>query len=144
MRRSLIIVLALCALVPLAHAQVYRWVDGRGTVHFSQMPPPPGVKYTVLNVATDTATAPAAPGSPAAPAAARAGATAARAPVANTPANRARLCQQLQQNLALLNSSQALNVAGPDGKPVALSEPQRAVQKATTQAQLKQYCQTAP
>ena len=33
-----------------AAAQVYRWVDERGTVHYSNEAPPPGVNATVIDV----------------------------------------------------------------------------------------------
>lgn len=33
-----------------AHAQVYRWVDAKGTVHYSSSPPPSGVKATKLDI----------------------------------------------------------------------------------------------
>ena len=34
----------------LAHAQVYRWTDAKGTVHYSNSPPPQGVKATRLDI----------------------------------------------------------------------------------------------
>lgn len=33
-----------------AQAQVYRWVDKNGTVHYSNSKPPPGVKPSVVNI----------------------------------------------------------------------------------------------
>ena len=33
-----------------ADAQVYRWVDGKGTVHYSDTAPPAGVKATVVDI----------------------------------------------------------------------------------------------
>ena len=30
-------------------AQVYRWVDEKGTVHYSNATPPPGVKFTIID-----------------------------------------------------------------------------------------------
>ena len=33
-----------------AHAQVHRWVDARGTVHYSDSPPPSGVQSTTLDI----------------------------------------------------------------------------------------------
>ncbi len=150
MRRSILLGLmltgaSLLAVAPLASAQVYKWVDSKGVVHFAQTPPPAGVKFQLLNVATDTLSNPTGAASAVAPADAAAvgvpdNAQRQQPAPSDTPANRAKLCQQLQQNLTLLDSQEALNVAGPDGKPVALSAPQRAVQKATTQAQIKQYC----
>src|SRR5262245_34078241 len=46
--RSLIAVLCLAA-AP-AWAQVYRWVDEKGTVHYSNAAPPQGVKATLIPV----------------------------------------------------------------------------------------------
>lgn len=48
--RALALVLLL---VPVfASAQVYRWVDKAGTVHYSNEPPPRGVKATTLDIDT--------------------------------------------------------------------------------------------
>ena len=33
-----------------AHAQVHRWVDAKGTVHYSDSPPPSGVQFTTLDI----------------------------------------------------------------------------------------------
>lgn len=144
MRRMLLVFMALLLFAPLASAQVYRWVDAKGTVHFSQTPPPPGMKYEVMHMASNSASDAAA--SAPAPAGQTTPNAAGTAPAAkpSAPANAAELCKQLHQNLSMLNSQEALNVAGADGKPVALSDQQRAVQKATTEAQIKQYCSHQP
>jgi hypothetical protein len=42
-------VLALIALAAPATAQIYRWTDAQGRVHFSNTTPPPGVKATVVD-----------------------------------------------------------------------------------------------
>src|SRR3981081_2140011 len=43
--------LLLCALVTgVAHAQVFRWVDEKGTVHYSNAAPPAGVKSTTGDI----------------------------------------------------------------------------------------------
>ena len=44
-----ILLLALLVCVTPASAQVYRWVDEKGTVHYSNSSPPPGVKSTVVD-----------------------------------------------------------------------------------------------
>jgi len=36
----------------VAHAQVYRWVDSKGTVHYSDGTPPRGVRATKLDIDT--------------------------------------------------------------------------------------------
>jgi hypothetical protein len=43
----------------VVQAQVYRWVDQKGTVHYSNEQPPAGVKATVVNI--DAKTGPASP-----------------------------------------------------------------------------------
>jgi hypothetical protein len=40
----------LLALPLVAHAQVYRWVDAKGTVHYSNSAPPQGVKASRLDI----------------------------------------------------------------------------------------------
>jgi Domain of unknown function (DUF4124) len=44
------LLIALLALSAPAMAQVYRWVDEKGTVHYSNATPPAGVKSTVIDV----------------------------------------------------------------------------------------------
>jgi hypothetical protein len=51
--------LSLFVACTLAHAQVYRWVDEKGTVHYSNATPPAGVKAVTVDVDTR-------PGAPAA------------------------------------------------------------------------------
>jgi hypothetical protein len=47
MRAFIVLLLVLAA---PAHAQVYRWIDARGTVHYSNTPPPPSVKAQTLDI----------------------------------------------------------------------------------------------
>ena len=47
MRFIALLVLFLCS---SAFAQVYRWKDGAGTVHYSSEPPPKGVNATTLDI----------------------------------------------------------------------------------------------
>jgi hypothetical protein len=42
----LLVVLAGTAAVQLAHADIYTWVDGSGTINVSNLPPPEGVSVT--------------------------------------------------------------------------------------------------
>ena len=48
MRSACCLVLALLA-APATAADVYRWVDEKGTVHYSNATPPPGVKAKVVD-----------------------------------------------------------------------------------------------
>src|SRR3954467_11816314 len=50
--RAAAVLFLFCA--TLAHAEVYRWVDAKGTVHYSNEKPPAGVKATVVNIDAKT------------------------------------------------------------------------------------------
>jgi hypothetical protein len=58
-RISVAIALALCVALP-ASAQMYKWVDSNGKVHYSDKPPPGNVKTETLREAPRPASAPAA------------------------------------------------------------------------------------
>ena len=139
------IALALLLLAPLAtaqnnNAQVYKWTDASGTVHYAQAPPPPGIRYTEVKT-TGGAEPLAAPGNDrgngadgdqAHPAPA--------APMTDTPANRSKLCTTLKANLAALQGSSPV-VMQQNGKPAVLDDAQRKQQTSAAQAQYRQYCQ---
>jgi len=136
MHRSLIAV-ALLLLAPLVTAQVYKWTDASGTVHYSEAPPAQGMKYSQVKTnGTVDAPAPA----PATPAAAAPSPETAAQPVADTPENRSNLCKSLQANLAALNGSAPV-VMEKDGKSTALDDSQRKQQIAADTTQYNQYCQ---
>jgi hypothetical protein len=140
MHRSLIAV-ALLMLAPLATAQVYKWTDAHGTVHYSEAPPATGTNYKQMktNGTAPTTTAPAASAANAenAPAAAAAPATAPANPVVDTPE---KLCASLKANLATLQGSAPV-VMQQNGKTTALDDTQRKQQINSTQAQYQQFCQ---
>ena len=46
--RACALLLLLLAIAAPASAQIYRWVDEKGTVHYSNATPPPGVKATMI------------------------------------------------------------------------------------------------
>ena len=54
-RLSLVIGLALCVALP-ASAQMYKWVDSNGQVHYSDKPPPSNVKTEELRPAAQAST----------------------------------------------------------------------------------------
>jgi len=134
----LLIAVALLLLAPLATAQVYKWTDAGGTVHYSQDAPPQGTKYKQV---TPTGTveplvtpAPAQAKSEPAPAPTT-------TPVADTPENRSKLCASLKTNLTTLQGSSPV-VMQQDGKTTALDDSQRKQQASSAQAQYSQYCQS--
>jgi hypothetical protein len=44
--KRILAVAVVCAIVPWAHAQLYKWVDENGKVHYSDQPPPSSVTST--------------------------------------------------------------------------------------------------
>lgn len=58
-RLSVVIGLALCFALPAA-AQMYKWVDSNGKIHYSDKPPPSNVRTEKLRTPAQPATAPAA------------------------------------------------------------------------------------
>ena len=144
MRRTYIL-LALLLVTPLASAQVYKWTDAKGVVHYSDVPPPQGVKYKNMHMSLTGGAAPAAATSASPAAAASSPTDAGAAPasartVADNPENRARLCAQLRQNYTLLKGSQPLTRDNAKGQKQLVSEKQRTQDMVNTQQQLQQYC----
>ncbi|MBB6187343.1 DUF4124 domain-containing protein [Rhodanobacter sp. MP7CTX1] len=141
MHRSLIAV-TLLLLAPLANAQVYKWTDAGGTVHYSQSPPAEGTKFNKVktNGSVEPLVAPAP--APAANAAQATTAPAApAAPIADTPENRHTLCESLKSNIAALQGSAPVVMQQGD-KSTALDDSQRKEQTGSAQAQYQQYCQS--
>lgn len=135
--RRLPLALVLLLLAPTVAAQVYKWTDAQGTVHYSETPPPKGTTYKSV---TPTGSAqPVAPateqGSEAPPQADEAD----TAPVADTPENRAKLCSSLKANLDLLKGHSPV-VMEQNGKTVALDDSQRGKQISQAEQQYQQFC----
>jgi hypothetical protein len=138
MHRSLIVV-ALLLLTPLAAtAQVYKWTDASGTVHYSEAPPAQGTKFSKVTT-TGTVQPLAPPASSEAPASSEPAPAPAK-PVADTPENRSKLCASLKSNLAALQGSGPV-VMQQDGKATALDAAQRKQQIDAAQGQYNQFCQ---
>ena len=143
MHRSLIAV-ALLLLVPLATAQVYKWTDASGTVHYSEEPPVQGTIYKEVRT-TGTVAPLAAPtrdtgdGDGDGKSSNEPSLEPAK-PLADTPQNRAQLCDSLKSNLAALQGSGPV-VMQQGGKATALDTDQRKQQASAAQGQYDQYCQ---
>ncbi|MGN2244631.1 DUF4124 domain-containing protein [Frateuria sp. GZRR33] len=136
--RRLPLALVLLLLAPAVAAQVYKWTDSHGTVHYSETPPPQGTQYKRID--TNGMEQPAAPAPAAKP-----DATAAKpAPegtggLPNTPENRAKLCTSLKANLDLLKGKEGV-VLEQGGKSVPLDETERSQQIALAEQQYQQFC----
>lgn len=139
MRRCLALIL-LAAACPLAFAQAYKWKDAQGVTHYSDAPPPGSAKVekiTMKGGVTTPATGSTAPASaPATAPAAPAPATA----VADNPANRAKLCDQLRKNLDILQKEAIVSMDNGKGGQQQLDAAGRQRQVETTQAQMTLYC----
>jgi hypothetical protein len=139
----LLIALALLLLAPLAVAQVYKWTDASGTVHYAQAPPPQGTAFKKIKTSGGVEpllAPPAQSGADGANGSAEADAKPAQ-PVADTPENRSKLCASLKSNLTALQGAAPV-VMQQGGKSTALDTDQRKQQIGTAQAQYYQYCQT--
>ncbi|OOG48106.1 DUF4124 domain-containing protein [Rhodanobacter sp. C01] len=139
MHRSLIAV-ALLLLAPLATAQVYKWTDASGTVHYSQDAPPQGTKYKQVKTvgSAEPLSAPAAASAPES----SSQTAAAAPPAADTSGNQSTFCVSLRANLAALQGSAPVVMKQPDGKTTALDDDQRKQQASSAQTQYDQYCQS--
>lgn len=137
MRRYLVVAL-LMAVCPLAFGQAYKWKDAQGVTHYSDSPPPAGTK--VEKIKTSGVVIPPA-GNPAPAAASTTAAKPAPAgAVADTPANRAKLCDQLRKNAETLAKEKVVSVDDGKGGSRNLDDAGRARQVETTQAQMTLYC----
>ncbi len=137
----LLIAVALLLLAPLATAEVYKWTDANGTVHYSEAPPAQGTKFSKVTT-TGTVEPLSKPAAESDTEDANTSNEPAPAPktVADTPENRKALCESLKSNLATLHGSGPV-LMEKDGKQSALDAAQRKQQIDTAQAQYDEYCQ---
>lgn len=136
MRFRILLGLAILTLPQLLAAQVYRWTDSNGTVHFADAPPPNGVPYETIEMAAD-AYAGNPPPPPTASESEVAEAPQEPTTVADTPGNRAKVCEQLEKNIALLEGAGPVSLKGTDTN---MTEEQRARELANAREQFDNYC----
>lgn len=135
--------------VPLvAGAQVYKWTDANGTVHYADEPPANGAAYKNVKTATHTASeagqdktsrsdrhhADKAPSG-------KTDDSQASSRVQDTPENREKLCDNLTSNLELLESDSPVVTRDGDGGDKVLSGDSRKQELANARQQYQQYCQ---
>ena len=134
MRRS-IVVLILLSFAPLLSAQIYKWKDASGTMHYSETPPPSGTKFNKVNIVgsdvADTSTSASAGTEPA---------PASTTSTTDTPANRNKLCNDLQRNLDQLKGSTPLNIEDGKGHNVSMDANRRKQELSTAQSQYAEFC----
>ena len=136
MRRYLVLAL-LMAVCPLAFGQAYKWKDAQGVTHYSDSPPPAGTK--VEKIKTSGVVIPPA-GNPVPAVASTAAAKPTPSTVTDTPANRAKLCEQLRKNADTLSKEKNVSVDDGKGGSKPLDDAGRARQVETTEAQITLYC----
>lgn len=149
-RPSVSAALALAALafcVAAGAQQVYKWKDANGATHYSDTPPPVGAKYDKLKINSNVATP-----ADSTPASARSSSSSNAEgddlgwnsmplkAASDTPENRTKLCQQLDSNIALLNSKQPVTSGDASTPQQNMSDVQRNQELATARAQKDQYC----
>lgn len=138
-----------CFAASASAQQVYKWKDAQGVTHFSQSPPASGTDYTRVHMQgqrdineptrapaqretasnddADSGHAPARSNGPAS------------STQPDTAANRAKLCSQLNSNIALLQGKQPV-VTEQGGKQTVMSDDAREQQLANARAQQSEYC----
>ena len=146
-RITLFCVLALgAALAGTAAAQVYKWTDKDGKVHYSnQKPPEPEVEAKTLKLDPGPAAAAAAPATGSAPAAAP---TTAADPNAkpNDDVNKQlaaldeQRCTAAKAVATRYETAPYLQKNGPDGKPVKLSIEEEAAERLKVKADVERLC----
>ena len=145
-RITLFMALALCAaLAGTAAAQVYKWTDKDGKVHYSnQKPPEPEVETKTLKLDPGP-TAAAVPTTATADAPAAAPTTGPNAkPNAEVEAQLAALdaqrCSAAKAVATRYETAPFLQKSGPDGKPVKLSVEEEAAERLKVKADVERLC----
>ncbi|MBI2383969.1 MAG: DUF4124 domain-containing protein [Gammaproteobacteria bacterium] len=143
MTRTLAVLLF--ALPALARAEVYRWVDEYGQMHYSQQPPRQGAYDAVRPAPPAAGTSPnldALRKSVEASDRARARQAEKTAKDAAVQARRAESCRRARERLAFLESNAPRRFARYDdkGNPVRFTEEEHARQRSATQEIVKENC----
>ncbi|MDB5976276.1 MAG: hypothetical protein JWR07_3036 [Nevskia sp.] len=135
-----IALLLLCSLPLAASAQIYKWTDANGQVHFSQNPPKEG---NFQNVTPQGPVSGATSGS-AAPAKRRQSASAATTndTVLQAKADNEERCAKARERISFLQEKTAhrLFVTGDDGQPARMTDDQFDQQLQDAQDAASKYC----
>lgn len=138
---------AFAASAVAANAQVYKWVDASGVVHYADAPPPRGTPnvQTVRVTSSGDQVQPAIEentesGSQEAPATPTNSTASTSSAVAEAAKAMAKNCETARRNLDLLNSHYPVSTTGPDGKPQQVDDSARQAKITEAQAEIKLYC----
>lgn len=128
----------------LADTTYYRWIDNRGNPVHSDRPPPTGIDYEVVSTQS-TFTRAVATEEGAVPAEVEPRVGNEFTPTDTAEAERSKknieLCQRARANLETLMASDKVNMRNSDGEVEQLDSQELQVQRETTKAQIKVYCE---
>lgn len=135
----------------VAEARVYKWLDEKGRVQYSQHPPPPGTKVEIIEPRTGkpmsekTTSEKEEKAEPAADDEKEATAEGEEAKekeesVAKSQTGNAKNCEIAQKNLATLESGQRVQAQDKEGNPYFLDDAQREQQLESAREQIKTFC----
>ncbi len=126
MHRAALIVLALLSCAQ-AHAQIYKWADVEGRIHYTEVPPTDR-PYQQFSLRTLPPSPPPAP-------------TPARTPeVPDQVAVRQANCEAARTNLAMLESDQEVITTGRDGEKVVVDAGRRQTLIAQARKDADYFC----
>ena len=144
MRMNKILALLLCGLPLAASAQIYKWTDANGQVHFSQNPPKTGSYSDVtpqLPISGTSTGGSSAPRS-ASGAASSSGSSAPSQQAMQASADKAERCAKANERISFLQEKTAhrLYVTGDDGQPARMTEEQFDQQLKDANDAAAKYC----
>lgn len=131
----------LLVLPAIAGAQVYKWKDAKGVVHYSDSPPPNGVKFKTLHIRAQSDQPP--PSNDHGDKGNQADGNSGAQEAGNGNGRSAQLkrfCAQLQSNITLLKSNQNLQRMDSKGKATPIDAKVRAQQLKQQQLRYNAYC----
>jgi hypothetical protein len=140
--RTLILLatLSLAASASLAAEHFFKWQDANGVWHYTQQPPPEGVKSERINIATGRAEAEAM--QPVEAESAEQQAAAQRS--VEVEKRRREACEAARANVATIESNPTVTLLNADGSQRTLTPEEAQRQLETARAQVTLYCAPAP
>lgn len=135
-----LVALMLCTVPLLVHADsndIYKWIDGHGITHYSQLPPT-GYPFTLIKSPANNSTGIPSSGTQSPPAASS---TPQPQPVkrAEIPDIKQR-CEIARKDILTLQSARRIRVVKPDGQVEWLNENQRASNLKNAQNFVSHFC----
>ncbi len=137
------IALLLCSLPLAASAQIYKWTDDKGQVHFSQNPPAQGNYQDVTPELPVSGTSTSAPAKhPRSAASGSSGGDAAQQQALQAKADNEERCAKARERISFLQEKTAhrLFVTGDDGQPSRMTDEQFNQQLQDAQDAASKYC----